>query len=188
MKILLINNHTDYLHNVQAALAGHEVETQVYKPGLKFNHEDKDLIVLSGGGGEGFELKDKHHGKLWYEDEMNFVLGCDKPILGICMGFEVISAAYGSKVEHIGKLVKGFRAAKTTPRGENHLSLANLKQFEWHRYGINQVSSKHFEVLAHSATGIEMIKHHSRPIIATQFHPEVEGGTLKVQNLLSMMA
>ena len=101
------------------------------------------------------------------------------------MGFEVISAAYGSKVEHIGKLVKGFRAAKTTPRGENHLSLTNLKQFEWHRYGIKQVSSKHFEVLAHSATGIEMIKHHSRPIIATQFHPEVEGGTLSLSSLIA---
>jgi hypothetical protein len=74
MKILLVNNHTDYLHNVQAALAGHNVEVQEFKPGLKFNHEDKDLVVLSGGGGEGFELKDKFRGKLWYEDEMSFVL------------------------------------------------------------------------------------------------------------------
>jgi anthranilate/para-aminobenzoate synthase component II len=185
MKILLVNNHTDYLHNVQAALAGHDVEVQEFKPGLKFNHEDKDLVVLSGGGGEGFELKDKFRGKLWYEDEMSFVLSCDKPILGICMGFEVISAAFGSKVEHVGRLVKGFKAAKTTPLGENHLSRTNLNQFEWHRYGVSQVSSKHFEVLAHSATGIEMIKHHTRPIIATQFHPEVEGGTLSLGRLIT---
>lgn len=186
MKILLINNHTDYLHNVEAALAGHDVEVQVYKPGLEFHHEDKDLIVLSGGGGEGFELKDKFRGKLWYEDEMNFVLDCDKPIIGVCMGFEVISAAFGSKVEHIGKLVKGFKDTKTTPHGERRLSQVKLNQFEWHRYGVSQVSSKHFEVLAHSSTGIEMVKHHSRPIIATQFHPEVEGGTLKLQQLLSI--
>jgi anthranilate/para-aminobenzoate synthase component II len=185
MKILLINNHTDYLHNVQNALAGHDVEVQVYKPGLEFHHEGKDLIVLSGGGGEGYELKDKRHGKLWYEDEMSFVLACDKPIVGICMGFEVISAAFGSKVEHVGRLVKGFKNARTTPRGEKHLSQVNLSQFEWHRYGVSQVSSKHFEVLAHSATGIEMIKHHKRPIIATQFHPEVEGGTIKLQQLLT---
>jgi anthranilate/para-aminobenzoate synthase component II len=185
MKILLINNHTDYLHNVEAALAGHDVETQVYEPGLEFHQEGKDLIVLSGGGGEGYELKDKRHGKLWYEDEMNFVLSCDKPILGICMGFEVISAAYGSKVNYVGGLVKGFKSALTTPRGEQKLSHSKLNQFEWHRYGVSQVSSKHFEVLAHSVTGIEMIKHRSRPIIATQFHPEVEGGTLKLQQLLS---
>jgi carbamoylphosphate synthase small subunit len=30
-----------------------------------------------------------------------------------------------------------------------------------------------------------MIKHHKRPIIATQFHPEVEGGTIKLQQLLT---
>jgi anthranilate/para-aminobenzoate synthase component II len=185
MKILLVDNHTDYLNNVEVALTSHDVEVQVYRPGLDFHYQDKDLIVLSGGGGEGYELKDKRHGKLWYDDEMNFVLSCDKPIVGICMGFEVISAAFGSKVENVGRLVKGFRAAKTTPLGEKKLSLTNLKQFEWHRYGISQVSSKHFEVLAHSATGIEMIKHHSRPIIATQFHPEVQGGTLQLQQLLS---
>lgn len=188
MKILLINNHTDYLYNVQNALAGHDVEVQVYKPGLNFHDQGKDLIVLSGGGGEGFELKDKRHGKLWYEDEMNFVLACDKPIVGVCMGFEVISAAFGSKVEHVGKLVKGFKDAKTTPHGEKRLSQFKLNQFEWHRYGVPQVSAKHFEVLAHSATGIEMVKHHTRPIIATQFHPEVEGGTLQLQTLLAQVA
>jgi len=69
MKILLINNHTDYLSNVEKALAGHDVEVQIYQPGLKFNDQGKDLVVLSGGGGEGYELKDKRHGKLWYEDD-----------------------------------------------------------------------------------------------------------------------
>jgi anthranilate/para-aminobenzoate synthase component II len=185
MKILLVDNHTYYLQNVKTALAGHDVEVQVYKPGLEFHFQDTDLVVLSGGGGEGYELKDKRHGKLWYEDEMSFVLDCDKPIVGICMGFEVISAAFGSRVEHVGKLVKGFKNAKTTPHGEKRLSHINLSQFEWHRYGVSQVSAKHFEVLAHSSTGIEMIKHHKRPIIATQFHPEVEGGTLKLRQLLA---
>jgi anthranilate/para-aminobenzoate synthase component II len=187
MKILLINNHTDYLSNVEKALAGHDVEVQIYQPGLKFNDQGKDLVVLSGGGGEGYELKDKRHGKLWYEDEMDFVLKCDKPIVGICMGFEVISAAFGSKVEYVGRLVKGFKDAKTTPQGERRLSQFKLSQFEWHRYGVTQISSKHFEVLAHSATGIEMIKHHSRPIIASQFHPEVEGGTLALPNLVASL-
>jgi carbamoylphosphate synthase small subunit len=30
-----------------------------------------------------------------------------------------------------------------------------------------------------------MIKHHTRPIIATQFHPEVEGGTLSLGRLIT---
>lgn len=188
MKILLINNHTDYLHNVERALAGHQVEVQVYEPGLDFHYEDKDLIVLSGGGGEGYELKDKRHGKLWYEDEMSFVLACDKPIFGICMGFEVISAAFGSKVEHVGRLVKGFRQTTPTPKGQEHVKKDKLRQFEYHRYAIKDVSPKQFEVLAHSSTGIEMIRHRRRPIFATQFHPEITGGTLSLSELLRASA
>lgn len=185
MKILLIDNHTDYLNNVQKALVGHDVEIQVYKPGLQFNDQNKDLIVLSGGGGEGFEFKDMFRGKLWYDDEMEFILKCDKPIFGICMGFEVISAAFGSKVEPIGGLVKGFRQSQTTESGLKRVKKDSLRQYEWHRYGVKDVSPKHFEVLAYSDTGIEMIRHHKRPIFATQFHPE-KGGTLKLASLLQI--
>ena len=183
MKILLINNHTDYLYNVKNALKGHDIEVQVYKPGLEFRYQDKDLVVLSGGGGEGFEVKDTFRGKLWYEDEMDFVLRCDKPILGICMGFEVIAAAYGSKVEHMGDLIKGFKQVQVTALGEKETREESLNQFEWHQYGVKEVSSQHFETLAYSDNGIEMIRHRGRPILATQFHPEV-GGTLTVETLV----
>jgi anthranilate/para-aminobenzoate synthase component II len=185
MRILFIEDRTDDLHNVEKALAGHEVEVQVYQPGLNFNDQDKDLVVLSGGGGEGFELKDIFRGKLWYADEIDFVLSCEKPILGICMGFEVISAAFGSKVEHMGKLIKGFQPAKLTATGREKVNKGELRQYEWHQYGVKDVLSKHFEVLAYSDTGLEMIKHRRRPIVATQFHPE-KGGTVQLASLLQI--
>lgn len=186
MRILLIDNHTDYLHNFAEVFAGHSVEIQEYKPGLDFHTNGKDLVILSGGGGEGFELKDKKNGKFWYEDEMNFVLGCELPIVGICMGFEVISAAYGAEIQHVGRLISGFRAQTTSAKGQKHLGHVKLRQYEHHRYGVPSVSSKHFEVLADSASGIEMIKHKTRKIIASQFHPEVPGGTIQLARLLSM--
>ncbi|HVX58608.1 MAG TPA: hypothetical protein VG964_02630 [Candidatus Saccharimonadales bacterium] len=189
MRILLIDNHTDYLHNFSEIFTNHSVEIQEYKPGLEFHTEDKDLIILSGGGGEGFELKDKvRNGKLWYEDEMNFVLGCDKPLVGVCMGFEVISAAFGSEVEHIGRLVSGFRSQSTSSKGQKALGHAKLRQYEHHRYGVGKVSSKHFEVLADSATGIELIKHKTRKIVASQFHPEQAGGTMDLRTLIGQLS
>lgn len=188
MKILLINNHTDYLHNVVNALGGHNLEIQEYQPGLDFHTTGKNLVVLSGGGGEGYELKDKRGNKYWYEDEINFVLGCDKPIVGICMGFEVISAAYGAKITHAGRLVKGFKRHSATAAGRDRLALKKLRQFEYHRYAVPDISGESFEVLAHSDTGIEMIKHRRRPIVASQFHPEVAGGTLSLDNLITALA
>lgn len=187
MKILLVDNHTDYLHNFSELFSWHQVEVQEYRPGLEFHADDKDLIILSGGGGEGYELKDRRQGKLWYEDEMKFVLDCDKPLVGICMGFEVISAAYGSDVEHVGRLVSGFRRHKTSVHGRKHFAHPKLRQYEHHRYAIPKISAKHFEVLADSNTGIEMIKHKTRKIIASQFHPEQAGGTLGLNHLLNLV-
>ncbi|HEU5005222.1 MAG TPA: gamma-glutamyl-gamma-aminobutyrate hydrolase family protein [Candidatus Saccharimonadales bacterium] len=185
MKVLLINNHTDYLHNVVNALAGHEVEVQKYEPGLDFHWQGKDLIVLSGGGGEGYELKDKRGNKYWYEDEMNFVLTCNKPLVGICMGFEVISAAFGSRVTDLGSRVTGFHTHRVSPVGKKHLIHPKLKQYEHHQFAIPAVSEKHFEVMAYSDTGIEMIKHKQRKLIASQFHPEVKDGTIGLDHLIA---
>src|SRR5438105_4905350 len=106
MKILLVNNHTVHLNSLGKALAGHQIEVQTYRPGIEFNYQDKDLIILSGGGGEGLEIDDEYQpGRLWYDDEMKLVRTADKPILGICMGFEVIARAYGAPVTSVGSLI-----------------------------------------------------------------------------------
>lgn len=188
MRILLIDNHTDYLHNFAELFANHTVEIQEYRPGLDFHTAGKDLVILSGGGGEGYELKDTFRGKLWYEDEMNFVLGCQQPLVGICMGFEVISAAYGSEIEHVGRLISGFRTQAASTTGRKHLGHAKLRQYEHHRYGVPKISSKHFEVLADSRSGVEMIKHKTRKIVASQFHPEQAGGTIGLNKVLAGLA
>lgn len=186
MKILLVNNNTQHLPHLTKSLIDHQVEIVEYQPGVLFNDADKDLVILSGGGGEGFEINDKdqkHPSKLWYEDEMNFILTTKKPVLGICMGFEVICRTYGSQVKEIGRLVEGFKNLRTTAKGKIELSKDNLKQFESHRWQVPEVDTKVFEVLATSNTGIEMIKHKRRPLLASQFHPE-KGGTLHLKHLL----
>src|SRR4051794_34563457 len=115
MKILLVNNNTVHLKKLNQALAGNQVEMQIYKPGLDFHYEGKDLIILSGGGGEGLEISDEYTaGHLWYEDQMKFILSCKKPIIGICMGFEVIARAFGQSVPKMPGLLQGKAELKTT--------------------------------------------------------------------------
>jgi GMP synthase-like glutamine amidotransferase len=184
MKILLVNNHTVHLKKLNQALAGHDVEVQLYKPGLDFHSEDKDLIILSGGGGQGLEIYDKFkRGTLWYQDQMDFILKTKKPILGICMGFEVITSTYGRRIDYLGKLNQGFYDIKTTTKGLKSLQKNQLKQFESHRWAVTD-APKDFEVLGESHTGVEIMRHKKRPIFATQFHPEA-GGTLHLKNLLA---
>ena len=186
MKILLVDNHTEHKKALAEALAGHEVEIQKYRPGLKFNTEGKDLVILSGGGGEGREIDDTiKAGHLWYEDEMNFVKDCDLPLLGLCMGFEIICRAYGSKIEEMPKVLEGPTDLKVTSKGKKLLSYSTIRQHEAHKWRVKKAPNG-FRVLAKSPAGIEIIQHKKKPILATQFHPEL-GGTLKLNQIISTL-
>jgi GMP synthase-like glutamine amidotransferase len=185
MKILLINNHTRHLESLNKSLSGHEVEVQMYHPGLQFNDKDKDLVILSGGGGEGLEIDDFiQRGKLWYQDEMEFIQRTTKPIIGICMGFEVIARAYGSDIPKMDKMLEGPTQIKTTGQGQRLLGSPKLRQFEAHHWQLTK-PPKGFKVLAESQTGIEIIQKDN--ILATQFHPE-KGGTITLTNLIKQTA
>ena len=190
MKILLINNYqqnneTATYEALKAALIGHQVSIQRYKPGLQFADKGQDLVILSGGGGEGSEINDQYsHHKLWYEDQMEYILSSNKPILGICMGFEVIARAYGAKVIEMKDYITGFRRIVSTNTGQKSFNKKLLTQYENHRWHVPTVSAEQFKVLATSQTGVEIIKHKKRKIIAAQFHPE-KGGTLKLDQLIS---
>jgi GMP synthase-like glutamine amidotransferase len=185
MKILLVNNNTLHIDELHEALRGHEVEIQNYKPGIKFNDQGKDLVILSGGGGEGKELNDYHRpNELWYQDEIKFIQSTNKPIVGICMGFEIIAAAHGAKVTEMPKGIEKFVNVKVTFKGRKKVGRKKLWQFEAHDWRVKSVSKKQFDILAKSKTGVEIIRHKTRPIVATQFHPEMPGGSLMLQDLL----
>ncbi len=183
MKILLIDNNTLHLGALKKALAGHDIEIQKYRPGLDFHHQNKKLVVLSGGGGEGLEIDDTdERGRLWYNDEMDFVRSCDKPIIGICMGFEVMAKAYGKEVPYRGKLIHKTDKATLTKNGWELFDKQQLKQFESHSYHVPE-APEGFNVLAESETGVEMMQSQDKRLLGTQFHPEL-GGTLTISNLL----
>jgi GMP synthase-like glutamine amidotransferase len=185
MKILLIDNHTEHKQALAKALAGHEVEVQKYRPGLDFHTEGKDLVILSGGGGQGREIYDVHQsGHLWYQDEINFVRNCQKPLLGICMGLEIICRAYGSKVEEMAKVLEGPTDLTITRKGKKLLLRKTIRQHEAHKWRIKK-APEGFKTLAKSPTGIEILQHKKKPILATQFHPEL-GGSLQLQDLIRL--
>lgn len=186
MKILLVNNHTVHMNSLGKALAGHQVEVQTYRPGVSFNYKDKDLIILSGGGGEGLEIDDEYEpGKLWYEDEMKLVRTADKPIMGICMGFEVMARAYGAPVTSAGGLVLDNKDLQVSP-GYKKILGDRIRQYEAHSWRVEDVPAD-FEVMATSKTGIEIFRYidEKGPRLATQFHPE-KGGTLQLASLLAL--
>ena len=174
------------MHSLKKALDGHDLDIQDYRPGVKFRDFNKDLVILSGGGGEGQEITDTHQpGILWYSDEMKFIKSCEIPMIGICMGFEVMAKAYGQDVPKLSKLISGTTKLSTTKQGHKLFKKHNLQQIEAHRWFL-QKSPDGFKTLAESESGVEVIHNPLRRQIASQFHPEL-GGDITLNRLIQQV-
>ena len=97
------------------------------------------------------------------------------PILGVCLGHQIIGQVFGSKIIQAKKLMHG----KTSKIISKKLGiLKNLpKSFEATRYHsliIDKKSlSKHLEITAESEDGLIMaVQHKNYDVHGVQFHPE----------------
>jgi len=122
--------------------------------------DDYRRIILSGAA-----LKDSVY--LDHVDEFEWVEQCDRPILGICAGIQVIGLVFGSSLERCLEI--GMKEIRTIR--ENPLFSSAFKAYELHNHSIRP--STKFDVLAESDSCIQAVKHKKRSIYGVLFHPEV---------------
>jgi GMP synthase-like glutamine amidotransferase len=100
-----------------------------------------------------------------YDAEKELVANHHGPIIGICLGMELIAHIYGEHLHLRRRLL--HRIVKITDNdGEKY------KVYMSHRFGVQKTDSK-FDVLARARGDLAIIKHKTLPIIGFQFHPEV---------------
>ena len=171
MKILLIDNYDSFTYNLFHYLSSLKTKVQVYRND-KINTPDVikkgfDRIVISPGpgnpnqSGNCLKIVREIHNKI--------------PILGVCLGHQIIGQVFGSKIIQAKKLMHG----KTS----NIISkktgiLKNLpKNFEATRYHSliidKKTLSKDLEITAETKDGLIMgVKHKKHNVHGVQFHPE----------------
>jgi anthranilate/para-aminobenzoate synthase component II len=107
-----------------------------------------------------------------YEDEIDLIKKYSKPILRICIFFEVLCYAYGEEVEYLCLRELGALNIKIIQNG--HLLydlLGDFFAYGCHRWKVSKLFA--LTSLAESYEGIEIIKHSILPHYSVQFHPEV---------------
>ncbi len=140
----------------------------------------REVIAASSGAmltGSSFKLSDFYHSgkkRNLLDDEKDFILTYDKPLLGICFGHELIGIAFG------------FKIGKCEPE-EGHLELKFHEPFSLfpNRKNINVemvhkrqiIYNPRFELFfdifsSNDNCKVQVIKHKDRPIYGVQFHPE----------------
>ena len=170
-KIILIDNYDSFTFNLYHYLSSLKVKVDVIRNDQITSNEilkrKYSKIVISPGPGN-----PNQSGNC-----LKIVKSLFKkiPILGVCLGHQIIGQVFGSKVVQAKKLMHG----KTSKILSKKVGiLRNLpKSFEATRYHsliIDKKSlSKHLEITAQSKEGLIMgVQHKEYNVHGVQFHPE----------------
>ncbi len=170
MKILLIDNYDSFTYNLYHYLSS--LNTKVYivrndKITEKEILNKFDRIVISPGPG----CPDQSGNCIKIVKSLYKKI----PILGVCLGHQIIGQVFGSKIVQAQRLMHG----KTSLIKSNKIGiLKNLpSKFEATRYHSliidKKTLSKELEITAQTENGIIMgVKHRKFNIHGVQFHPE----------------
>ena len=171
MKILLIDNYDSFTYNLFHYLSSLKTKVQVYRND-KINTSDIikkgfDRIVISPGpgnpnqSGNCLKIVREIHNKI--------------PILGVCLGHQIIGQVFGSKIIQAKKLMHGKTSRIISKKIGILKNLPiNFEATRYHSLIIDKKTlSKDLEITAETIEGLVMgIKHKKYNVHGVQFHPE----------------
>jgi para-aminobenzoate synthetase component 2 len=169
-KILVIDNHDSFVFNIvhyldELGAATHVVRNNEIDPDYCENFAG---VVISPGPGNpqsaGVSIA-----------AVKYCAQVEIPILGICLGLQVIGAAYGAKISSAPELLHG-RTSEISHNGTDLFKDIpnNFIATRYHSLAIEPDSMpEELQVTAQCSDGTIMgISHRSKNIVGVQFHPE----------------
>ena len=182
MKIILIDNYDSFTFNLYHYLSSLNINVNVVRNDKITDKEiiknRYDRIVISPGPGNPNQAGNC----------LNIVEALYKkiPVLGVCLGHQIIGQVFGSKIIQAKKLMHG----KTSVIKSKRIGiLKNLpSKFEATRYHSLIIDKKtlsdELEITAETKDGIIMgVKHKKYNIHGVQFHPESIKTTIGIKIL-----
>ena len=190
-KVLFVDNFDSFTYNLVDDFCKRDCQARVYRADTSVEDLERvaaefkpDLLVISPGPGTpdtaGVSLAAVEH----FRDKL--------PILGVCLGHQVIAAAHGGTVDRAPEQVHG----KTVMLKHDSSALFEgvRNPFEAGRYhslvALGETLPADLEINASTDAGLVMaIRHRERPIFGVQFHPEsilTEDGKILLKNFLKI--
>lgn len=171
MNILVINNETKRIDELRVLLQNHAI-TEITPMHVSQGDDEKhDLIILTGSHKVSLAGHEAYFGK-----EIELIKSCPKPIIGICLGLQLIAYAYEGFIDRMPAKHHGVKDIKAVGHDPMFGERESFKVYASHRWMVERIDFPLIG-LARSADGWEIVKHSSKKIYGFQFHPEVtEGG------------
>jgi GMP synthase (glutamine-hydrolysing) len=106
---------------------------------------------------------------------IEWIKGSRVPLLGICLGLQLIGSAFG--VPTVRVVEDGEFGFSMLQKEQDHPLLkgvsSSFRVMEMHRCGLLEVPEGFTLLASSSKCRVQMIVHIGRPIVAVQFHPEI---------------
>jgi GMP synthase-like glutamine amidotransferase len=152
--------------------SGHEVHVQKYSPYEPLDPRGADIIVLSGD--KNSQVMDQlEDNEPWYRHEFELIKSTTKPILGVCLGHQMIAAALGGTLLKMPGVVQEKVNIQLNEIGKEKLGYSNIHALEVHSYVVDEIKGTGLIELGRSKDGIEIIYHPERKLLGVQLHPEI---------------
>ncbi len=164
MRVLVIDNYDSFVYNLVQYI-GEFADVDVFRNDEVFNVEDYDRIVISPGPGHPENIPDII--------EIIRKYGKSIPLLGVCLGHQAISIAFGGRIKRAENILHGktsliYHDGKTIFRGVSNPFSAT----RYHSLIVSHLPET-LHITARSENGEIMgIRHKKYKIEGVQFHPE----------------
>jgi GMP synthase (glutamine-hydrolysing) len=137
---------------------------------------------LSGGKGNPFE-------PLNLTSNFIVLMNFDVPILGFCLGHEIIAAAYGGRIRKLPQPRTKKEHVKILNREDpicEGLDKEEVFLTKQHSFYVSKLPSSFIRLGESETCENEIIRHEEKPIYGFQAHPEVSGrdGIIFIKNFL----
>ena len=186
--LLVVDNRSHFLQDLKVCLRELGSGIMVRSAGRQIPPEDlgqAEGIILSGGPlllDRGCYLKE-------IALDLEVVIEARVPILGICLGHQLVAEAYGSGILRCSEFINRQVSIRVLKRDPLFSGLPDtFLAWEAHAEAIAGLPDP-FEHLATSEIcRYEAIRHRHRPVYGVQFHPEASGatGTQILRNFLTI--
>jgi len=158
--ILIISTCKEHLSEMEfvrpVALLVEDHNVKHYSQIKKSDIKSAEKIIITGTALKDFE---------YLKGNFNWLKKCDKPVLGICAGMQVIAKEFDIKLED--QTVIGPQKVEITEK--NKLAEGTFNAYFLH----TKTGTGNFKTLAVSNGKPCMIKHSEKEIYGCIFHPEV---------------
>jgi anthranilate synthase/aminodeoxychorismate synthase-like glutamine amidotransferase len=173
MRLVVIDHEDSFVHNLAQAFSGLGAEVRTlryYVPFRSVCEVDPDAVVLSPGPGH---PSDPVVGRL--DRRILSEWSGRRPILGVCLGHQIIAQAAGARIERAPQPIHGVASPVRHDRSGLFEGLPSpLLAGRYHSYAVEAASiAPPLERTACSTDGVVMALRNLRaPTYGVQFHPE----------------